>query len=57
MNVVLLSYRFVGNKVVVCVTEKVKAGQEINNSYGKDKVIQMLLCTETEFLQGHKLVG
>ena len=27
--------RFVGNKVVVSVTEIVKAGQEINNSYGK----------------------
>ena len=38
--------RFVGNKMVVSVTEIVKAGQEINNSYGKKSRMRSFFLTD-----------
>ena len=35
IDILIVNYRFVGNQVVVCITDEVKAGEEINNSYGK----------------------
>ena len=29
--------RFTGNRVTVCLTENIKAGNQINNSYGKGR--------------------